>query len=162
MSSREFVVGSSRRGLQAAGVRFRPAVDSADERTVQFADGTHLDVGVVIWATGYRSDYAWIDVPGVAHDGKVTHQRGVTRVPGLYFLGLPWQYTRGSALLGFVHHDAADLDGLITSTLEPSRALSAGRSGVLSGRHSRATSGRLQQHPPDGVQLHPNRGSDRH
>jgi hypothetical protein len=70
----------------------------------------------MIWATGYRSDYAWIDILGVAHDGKVAHQRGTTNVPGLYFLGLPWQHARGSALLGFVHHDAACLDGLIAST----------------------------------------------
>jgi putative flavoprotein involved in K+ transport len=116
MSSREFVVGSRRRGLAAAGVRFRPAVVSTSERTVRFADGTHLDAGVVIWATGYRSNYAWIDIPGVTHDGKVVHQRGVTEVPGLYFLGLYWQHTRGSALLGFVHHDAAYLGGLISTT----------------------------------------------
>jgi putative flavoprotein involved in K+ transport len=115
MSGREFVVGSSRRGLAAAGVTFRPAVAGADGSTVRFSDGATLDVGVVIWATGYRCDYSWIDIPGVTQDGTVTHQRGATEVPGLYFLGLPWQHTRGSALLGFVHHDAAYLDGLITS-----------------------------------------------
>ena len=71
---------------------------------------------MVIWATGYRSNYAWIDIPGVTHDGKVVHQRGVTEVPGLYFLGLYWQHTRGSALLGFVHHAAAYLGGLISTT----------------------------------------------
>ena len=40
-------------------------------------------------------------------DGRVEHRRGVTAVPGLYFLGLPWQHTRGSALLGWVKDDAA-------------------------------------------------------
>src|SRR5689334_5971885 len=109
MSSRDFVIGSSRRRLQAAGVRFRPAVAGADGRTVRFADGTSLDAEVVIWATGYRSDYSWIHMPGVAHDGKVIHRRGVTEIPGLCFLGLSWQHTRGSALLGFVHQDAAYL-----------------------------------------------------
>jgi putative flavoprotein involved in K+ transport len=63
----------------------------------------------VIWATGYRSDYSWIAVPGVVADGRAVHRRGVTDVPGLYFLGLSWQYTRGSALLGFVADDAAYL-----------------------------------------------------
>ena len=87
----------------------------ADGRTVRFADGTSLDVEVVIWATGYRPDYSWIHIPGVTRDGQVAHRRGVTDVPGLYFLGLPWQHTRGSALLGFVHEDAAYLAGLITS-----------------------------------------------
>ena len=114
MSGREFVIGGSRRRLQAAGARFRPALAGADGRTVQFADGTSLDVETVIWATGYRPDYSWIDTPGVTRDGKVVHRRGVTEVPGLYFLGLSWQHTRGSALLGFVHDDAAYLAGRIT------------------------------------------------
>ena len=122
MSSREFIIGSSRRRLQEAGVRFRPAVAGADGRTVRFADGTSLDVGVVIWATGYRPDYSWIDIPGVTRDGKVVHRRGVTDVPGLYFLGLSWQHTRGSALLGFVHDDAAYLAGLITSHARAAKA----------------------------------------
>jgi len=110
----DFVIGSSRRRLKAAGVRFRPAVADADGSTVRFADGTSLDAEVVIWATGYRLDYSWIHIPGVTRDGRVDHHRGVTEVPGLYFLGLTWQHTRGSALLGFVHHDAAYLAGLIT------------------------------------------------
>ncbi len=116
LSSRpDFVIGSSRRRLQAAGVRFRPRVAGADRRTVRFTDGTSLDAGIVVWATGYRSDYSWIDIPGVIGDGKVIHRQGVTEVPDLYFLGLPWQHTRGSALLGFVHDDAAYLAGLIAT-----------------------------------------------
>jgi putative flavoprotein involved in K+ transport len=115
MSSRDFIIGSSRRRLRAAGVRFRPAVAGADGRTVRFADGTSLNAEVVIWATGYRPDYSWIGIPGVTRDGQVVHRRGVTEVPGLYFLGLPWQHTRGSALLGFVHDDAAHLAGRIAA-----------------------------------------------
>ena len=110
----DFIIGSSHRRLQAAGVRFRPGVADADGRTVRFTDGTSLDAGTVIWATGYRSDYSWIGIPGVADGGKVVHRRGVTEVPGLYFLGLPWQHTRGSALLGFVGDDAIYLAGCIT------------------------------------------------
>jgi putative flavoprotein involved in K+ transport len=101
------LIGTSRRGLQRAGVRFRPRLVEAAGRTVRFADGSSSEVGVVVWATGYRPDHAWIDVPGVLRDGHVIHTRGVTEVPGLYFLGLPWQHTRGSALLGFVADDAA-------------------------------------------------------
>ena len=109
MSSRDFIIGGSRRRLQKKGVRFRPRLTGTDGRTAQFADGSKLDADVVIWATGYRPDYSWIHVPGVARDGQVTHRRGVTDVPGLYFLGLTWQHTRGSALLGFVNDDAAYL-----------------------------------------------------
>jgi putative flavoprotein involved in K+ transport len=105
----EFVIGSSRRRLERAGVRFRPRLENAAGRTVRFADTSTLEVRVVVWATGFRSDYSWIHLPGVVADGRVVHRRGVTDVPGLYFLGLSWQHTRGSALLGFVNDDAAYL-----------------------------------------------------
>jgi len=125
MSSREFVIGSSRRRLEQTGVRFRPRLTGAGGRSVRLTDGTSLDVGVVVWATGYRSDYSWIDIPGVTHDGQVIHRRGVTEVPGLYFLGLSWQRTRGSALLGFVRDDAAYLAGRITDTGRATQAAAA-------------------------------------
>jgi putative flavoprotein involved in K+ transport len=134
LSSRpDFIIGSSHRRLRAAGVRLRPGVAGADGRTVRFTDGSSLDAGIVIWATGYRSDYSWIAIPGVARDGKVVHQRGVTQIPGLYFLGLSWQHTRGSALLGFVHNDAAYLAQRITGNartaqpVAPAAALQSGR-----------------------------------
>jgi putative flavoprotein involved in K+ transport len=110
MSRRDFVIGTNRRRLERKGVRFRPRLVDAEGRTVRFADhGLLEDVGVVVWATGYRPDYGWIHVPGVVREGHVVHRRGVTEVPGLYFLGLSWQHTRGSALLGFVNDDAAFL-----------------------------------------------------
>jgi putative flavoprotein involved in K+ transport len=107
-SRREFIIGTNKRRLRKAGVRFRPRLIDAEGRTARFADHSTLeDVQVVVWATGYRSDYSWIHIPGVIEDGRVIHRRGVTDVPGLYFLGLTWQHTRGSALLGFVYDDAA-------------------------------------------------------
>ena len=115
MSSRDFVIGSRRRTLRREGVRFRPRLTGADGSTVRFADGSTLDVSVVIWATGYRPDYSWIHIPEVTRDGQVAHRRGVTEVPGLYFLGLTWQHTRGSALLGFVNDDATYLTGHIAA-----------------------------------------------
>ena len=111
----EFVIGGSRRRLRRAGVRLRPRLVEADGRTVRFADGDAMEVTTVIWATGFRSDYSWIDLPDVVEDGRVAHQRGVTGVPGLYFLGLSWQHTRGSALLGFVDDDAAYLAAALPS-----------------------------------------------
>ena len=110
MSRRDFVIGTNRRRLEGKGVRFRPRLVDAEGRTVRFADHSLLeDVGVVVWATGYRPDYAWLHIPGVIREGQVVHRRGVTEVPGLFFLGLSWQHTRGSALLGFVNDDAAYL-----------------------------------------------------
>jgi putative flavoprotein involved in K+ transport len=95
-------------------------------RAAHFADGSTLDTAVVIWATGYRPDHSWIQIPGVARDGQIAHQRGVTGVPGLYFLGLSWQHTRGSALLGFVGDDAAYLAGCIAARRGASDAASPG------------------------------------
>jgi putative flavoprotein involved in K+ transport len=90
-----------------------------------------LDADIVIWATGYRPDYSWIHIPGVTRDGQVIHRRGVTDVLGLYFLSLSWQHTRGSALLGFVHDDAAFLAGRIAARHQigdlPSPDIQAGR-----------------------------------
>jgi putative flavoprotein involved in K+ transport len=127
MSRRDFVIGTNRRRLDRAGVRFRPRLVDAEGRTVRFADHSLLeDVGVVVWATGYRSDYAWIHIPGVVREGHVVQRRGVTEVPGLYFLGLSWQHTRGSALLGFVNDDAAYLADRIATSLGTAGSATAG------------------------------------
>jgi putative flavoprotein involved in K+ transport len=63
-------------------------------------------ISTVIWATGYHADYRWIDLP--AFDGKSypSHDRGVSPVSGLYFLGLPWLYTWGSGRFSGVAQDA--------------------------------------------------------
>ena len=127
MSRRDFVIGSNRRRLERRGVRFRPRLVDAEGRTVRFADHRLLeDVGVVVWATGYRPDYGWIQLPGVVREGHVAHRRGVTDVPGLYFLGLSWQHTRGSALLGFVNDDAAYLADRIATSLGTAGSAPAG------------------------------------
>ncbi|MEJ8547710.1 flavin-containing monooxygenase [Brevibacillus borstelensis] len=79
-------------------------------RTVVFADGSRSDISNVIWGTGFSFSYEWINVPGVLDSqGLPIHTRGVSPVRGLYFLGLPWQYCRSSALLGGVGDDAAYL-----------------------------------------------------
>jgi putative flavoprotein involved in K+ transport len=127
MSRRDFVIGTNRRRLERAGVRFRPRLVDAEGRTVRFADHRLLeDVGVVVWATGYRPDYAWMHIPGVVQEGHVVQRRGVTGVPGLYFLGLSWQHTRGSALLGFVNDDAAYLADRIATGLGTGGSATAG------------------------------------
>ena len=102
------LIGSSPRALRKRhGVRLHPRAVEASGRTIRFTDGTALDVGAVIWATGFRNDHSWIDAPIFDHHGRVVHRRGVTDSPGLYFLGLAWQHTRGSALIGWIGEDAA-------------------------------------------------------
>jgi putative flavoprotein involved in K+ transport len=85
-------------------------------RAVTFADQGTAEYDTVIWATGFTRDRSWIDIPGIADDrGRLRHTRGVTPSPGLYTLGLTWQHTRGSALLGWVGDDAAFLAQQIES-----------------------------------------------
>jgi putative flavoprotein involved in K+ transport len=107
LRTRDTLIGSSPRELKKHyRVEVKPRLVDIDSRTARFADGSELEVGAVIWATGYRPDYSWIKLPIFDERGRVRHRRGVTDVSGLYFLGLTWQHTRGSALIGFVKDDA--------------------------------------------------------
>lgn len=60
----------------------------------------------VVWATGFARDYGWLKVDAFDAKGAPLHQRGVSTVPGVYFLGLPWQSRRGSSFIWGVWHDA--------------------------------------------------------
>jgi putative flavoprotein involved in K+ transport len=117
LAARDQVIGGGPRQLaRRHGVRIRPRATGAAGRTVRFADGAAAEFDAVVWATGFTTDHSWIDVPGVRDErGRIRHQRGVTPAPGLYVLGLTWQHTRTSALLGWVRNDAAFLAGQITS-----------------------------------------------
>jgi len=106
MKDRETLIGSSPRRARRQGIRMRPRATAAHGSTVTFADGSEIAVDAVVWATGFRLDHSFVEVAAFDARGQVEHQRGVTEVPGLYFLGLPWQHTRGSALLGWVKDDA--------------------------------------------------------
>ena len=63
-------------------------------------------ISTIIWATGYRLDFGWLQVDAFDAEGAPRHQRGVSTEPGIYFLGLPWQSRRGSAFIWGVWHDA--------------------------------------------------------
>ena len=69
-------------------------------------DLAEAGVGTVLWATGYALDYGWLAVDTFDDKGRPIHQRGVSQVPGIYFLGLPWQSRRGSSFIWGVWHDA--------------------------------------------------------
>ena len=92
----------------------RVGVERHDERTVgvrdgrpMLADGSVLEVTNVIWATGYRPDYAFVEAPIVGEDGWPVEVRGVSpTVPGLYFLGIPFQYAFTSMLVAGAGRDA--------------------------------------------------------
>ena len=129
LSTRETLIGSSPRELRRRhGVELRPRVVDANGRTVRFEDGSELEVDAVLWATGYRPDFSWIHVPAFDDHGRLRHRRGVTEVPGLFFLGLTWQHTRGSALIGWVEDDAEFIAEHIAARQERPREPAAARS----------------------------------
>jgi putative flavoprotein involved in K+ transport len=93
--------------IQKGKVMLKSRTTSIDEDSIYFDDQTSVHVKNIIWATGFKFDYSWLDIPGLLDSqGKIIHQRGVTTCDGLFFLGLPWQHRRGSALLLGVGDDA--------------------------------------------------------
>jgi putative flavoprotein involved in K+ transport len=130
LSGRDALIGSSPRAIRRRGVHVRPRATSAAGPTVTFADESTLNPRTVIWATGFGLDHSYIEAPVFRDDGSVRHTRGVTTAPGLYFLGMPWQYTRGSALLGFVKDDAQYLADQI-SKLATSQFEAAGKTPLM-------------------------------
>jgi putative flavoprotein involved in K+ transport len=110
LSQRDVVIGGGLRELRRNGVGVRPRVTGASGKTVHFGGGESSEYDGVVWATGFHVDHSWIDIPEAKNErGEIKHVRGVTDSPGLYLLGMTWQYTRTSALLGWVGIDAAYL-----------------------------------------------------
>jgi putative flavoprotein involved in K+ transport len=93
--------------ILAAGIeRVGKTVSVRDGKPV-LEDGTVLDVSNVIWCTGYRHDLSWIDLPIFGEDGEPIHVRGVvTGQPGLYFVGLMFQFSAASDVIPGVGRDA--------------------------------------------------------
>ncbi|HEX4339194.1 MAG TPA: MSMEG_0569 family flavin-dependent oxidoreductase [Polyangiaceae bacterium] len=87
--------------------RYVPVWKPAEERVSLDVSGTNITT--VIFSTGYRSDYRWVEVPVFDGTGYPMHDRGVTGVDGLYFVGLPWLYTWGSGRFSGVAADAEHL-----------------------------------------------------
>lgn len=97
----------SMRSLETAGVTRLPRVSGVSEGWPLLADGGVARVGSIVWATGYRPDFGWIDDLPVRADGWPVEERGVVASrPGLYFVGIPFQYALTSGLIGGVGRDA--------------------------------------------------------
>ena len=116
--------------------RVARAVD-ADGDALVLVTGERLVTDAVVWATGHRPHYPWLHVPVLDESGAPVHVHGVTDVPGLAFLGLPWQRSRDSALLGGVGRDAAELADVLGGQLRASSSTSAVKRGA---RHTSPSS----------------------
>lgn len=115
------VIGTDVAGLLRRVDRVGRVVE-ADGDNLRFADGGQRRVDAVIWATGFRPHYPWLQVPVLDPSGAPVQREGVTDWPGLYFLGLPWQRARGSAVLGWVGRDAEVLAARLAEDRRPAPA----------------------------------------
>ena len=107
---------SGRKDAIEAGIHIVPRVASIQDGQPRLEDGSSLPVEAVIWSTGFRPDYRWVNLPIFDQEGFPRHQRGVaTEAAGLYFLGLHFQTGLSSALLGGVGADAAYITGRLVA-----------------------------------------------
>lgn len=103
------LVGISRGDFAAAGVTRAGRVGGVREGQPLLEDGTALGVRTVIWATGFGPDLSWLELPVLDPAGRPLHRRGISPVPGLYFLGQRLQAHLGSSLIGGVGRDAHEV-----------------------------------------------------
>jgi len=92
---------------------FRP-VWTPDKQQLML-DCASQGISTLIWSTGFRSDFGWIEIPIFNGNGYPGHRRGVTSVEGLYFVGLPWLYTWGSGRFSGIARDAEHIADCITA-----------------------------------------------
>jgi putative flavoprotein involved in K+ transport len=94
----------------------------APEQEVLSADLVALGITSIVWCIGFRTDYAWVELPVFDAHGHPLHRRGVTDVAGLYFLGLPWLNTWGSGRFSAVGSDAQYIVGKIHEAISAEQA----------------------------------------
>jgi putative flavoprotein involved in K+ transport len=102
--------------------RYQPVWEPGDPILVL----NYREAGIksVIWCLGFGTDYRWVELPIFDGKGYPTHRRGVTSIPGIYCLGLPWQYTWGSGRFSGVARDAKFLADCIEMRLDGTAAVS--------------------------------------
>lgn len=100
-------IGTNLRALKRTGaIQIVPRLVGVDGNQIILNDHSRLAPATVIWATGFVNDFSWIDIEGATNGPAALHQRGVSPIDGLFYIGLPFLYSKGSAFLGFVEDDA--------------------------------------------------------
>ena len=98
-------------------------VEASPPLGMNLSDG---EFKTIVWATGFRPDYSWLDVPVMDRKGRVKHDGGVVEAPGMYLMGLPFLRRRKSSLIDGAADDARDLSAHLASYLNGHRAVAPG------------------------------------
>jgi putative flavoprotein involved in K+ transport len=115
LGSSDALIGMTESDLERAGIVRTGRVAGVRDGFPVLDDGTRAEVRSVIWCTGFRADFSWIRAGIFEKDGFPRHSRGVTALPGLYFLGLRFLYRLNSSLVGGVGADAEYVAGHIAA-----------------------------------------------
>ena len=111
--------------ITAAGVERVARAAGVRDGLPVLEDGRVLEVANVVWSTGFRHDFSWIDVPGLG-DGEAPHRRGVVEgQPGLYLVGLHFLYAMSSAMIQGAGRDAEHIAGHIAARVPSARPAAA-------------------------------------
>jgi len=95
----------------------RPEPTAVEASPPLLLDFARAGIQTVIWATGFRPDYSWLEVPVLDRKGQIRHDGGVVEAPGLYLLGLPFLRRRKSSLIDGVGDDARELSAHLAAYL---------------------------------------------
>ena len=110
---------ASEQGLDAeVGPSHRPEPTDVDASPPLQLDLRTGEISTILWATGYRPDYSWLDVPVLDRKGRLRHDGGVVDAPGLYVVGLPFLRRRRSSFIDGASADTADLAGHLHAYLD--------------------------------------------
>lgn len=90
----------------------------ANESEIICETGALKGIANIIWATGFKPNFSWLEGIELDEDGYPTNERGISPIEGLFYIGLPWMHTRGSATLGGVKNDAKYLIDYITPKIK--------------------------------------------
>lgn len=115
----DWIVRAGLAGSLPAGER--PAPTRIPQTPDLMIDLDRTGIETIIWATGYRPDYSWLDVAVLDHKRRLRHQGGIADAPGLYVMGLPFLRRRKSTLIDGVGDDARDLAAHLNAYLNQSR-----------------------------------------
>jgi putative flavoprotein involved in K+ transport len=94
-----------------------PDIEARCASQVRKIDIQGANISTVIWATGFKGNYSWLKLPVFDTEGNLVHQRGISPVQGLYFIGFPWLSSRKSGLIYGIEEDARYVSDAITTRL---------------------------------------------